>query len=459
MNLNYSISEKQAKFIEADAFETLYGGAAGGGKSHGQILDAFLYAMKWRKSTQLFLRRTFKELDKSIIRKAQEVFPQGKYTYNKTSRTITFFNGSIIDFGYLASDSDVYQYQSAEYDVIRFDEATHFTEFQYLYLISRCRGDNNHPKMIKSSTNPGGVGHTFFKARFIDPSPPFKKFDGYTNGKFSGTRLYIPATVHDNVFLMRSDPDYITRLENLPERQRKALLTGDWNLADGLRFTSFDEAVHVCDPFELPKSWRRYRTIDYGLDRLACEWVAMSPDGDIYVYKELAESNLIISEAARKIREMSEGEDIYCTLAPDDLWSRSQETGKCRADLFANYGVPLVKVTRDRPGGWAAVDETLKVRDGKSKLHIFRNCFELIKCLPQLQIDTKKPDDVMTEPHDITHAPDAFRNFAVYWYNPGKQEEQTEFKAEWSEDMYEDYRNASAAEKKELIKMWGRPQR
>ena len=66
----------------------------------------------------------------------------------------------------------MYQYQSAEYDVIRFDELTHFTEYMYTYMISRCRGANPFPKHIKSSTNPGGVGHSWVKTRFIDVGTP-----------------------------------------------------------------------------------------------------------------------------------------------------------------------------------------------------------------------------------------------------------------------------------------------
>ena len=169
MNMNLSVTRKQKAFIDATPSEVLFGGAAGGGKSYGQVVDALLFAIKYPKSKQLILRRTFSELEKSLIRLSLSLYPKEIYSFNQSSHTGRFLNGSIIDFGYCAAEFDVYQYQSAEYDVIRFDELTHFTESQYIYLISRVRGANDFPKQIKSSTNPGGVGHGWVKARFVDP--------------------------------------------------------------------------------------------------------------------------------------------------------------------------------------------------------------------------------------------------------------------------------------------------
>ena len=188
MNLNLSVTKKQRKFIRAEQAEVLFGGAAGGGKSYGQIVDALLFALTYPKSKQLVLRRSFAELEKSLIRTSLALYPREIYSFNSSSHTGKFKNGSIIDFGYCATENDVYQYQSAEYDVIRFDELTHFTEVQYLYLISRVRGANSYPKQIKSSTNPGGVGHSWVKKRFIDPSEfntPFVGDDGME-------RIFIP---------------------------------------------------------------------------------------------------------------------------------------------------------------------------------------------------------------------------------------------------------------------------
>lgn len=449
--MDIEITKKQQKFINATATEVLFGGAAGGGKSYGQIVDALLFALKYPGSKQLILRRTFSELDKSIIRTSLMLYPREIYHYNSSSHTGRFTNGSYIDFGYCANENDVNQYQSAEYDVIRFDELTHFTEFQYIYLISRIRGSNGYPKQIKCSTNPGSVGHQWVKARFVDPAPPNTEFIG--DGGLS--KIFIPSLLNDNTFLMTNDPTYRARLEALPERDKKALLYGDWNIFDGQYFPEFDRNVHVCRAFEIPKEWRRYRAFDYGLDRLACYWIAIDSTRTVYVYKELCESDLPISTACERINAKTEkGEEIYITLAPPDMWNRSQETGRSKASLFNEYGVTVTKSSNNREAGWLAIKELLKTdANGISRLVIFDNCVELIKCLPALQVDPKKPTDCSTEPHDITHAPDALRYFAVFYTRPSEPEKPKEVRVR--RDIYEDYMQATAIEKEHMERIYG----
>ena len=133
MKLDLSVTKKQKRFIDTEEDEVLFGGAAGGGKSYGQIVDAMIFALKYPHAKQLILRRTFAELDKSLIRSSLELFPREIYSFNASNHTGKFKNSSIIDFGYCGTENDVFQYQSAEYDVIRFDELTHFTESQYIY--------------------------------------------------------------------------------------------------------------------------------------------------------------------------------------------------------------------------------------------------------------------------------------------------------------------------------------
>ena len=453
MKLKLSVTKKQKLFLDADESEVLFGGAAGGGKSYGQMVDALLFALKYPGSKQLVLRRTFAELEKSLIRTSLALFPRELYSFNSSSHTGKFKNSSCIDFGYCATENDVYQYQSAEYDCVRFDELTHFTEAQYIYLISRVRGANSYPKQIKSSTNPGGIGHSWVKARFVDPYPPRTPFVGDDGMK----RIFIPSLLDDNAFLTRGDPDYKKRLLALPERERRALLDGDWNIFDGQYFSEFSAAKHVCTPFEIPAGWRKYRTIDYGLDRLACLWIAVSPDGCAYVYREFCESNLPIGDAALGILERTpKYEDIYATLAPPDLWSRSQETGKSKASLFAERGVCFTRTSNSREAGWLSVKELLADRGGGVKLKIFSHCTEIIKCLPALTVDKLRPSDCATEPHEITHAPDALRGFAIFYARPSESEEKVHHTL-WTTDMWEDYYAAGEDEKKYLKRKYGEP--
>jgi hypothetical protein len=445
-----SITRKQRSFINATASEVLFGGAAGGGKSYGQTVDAFLFALKYPGSKQLLLRRTFAELDKSIIRTVLGWYPKEVFSYNSSNHTGRFSNGSILDFGYCASELDVTQYQSAEYDVIRFDELTHFTEYQYVYLISRIRGANGFPKQIKSSTNPGGIGHTWVKERFVDPSPPNTEFVGKDGMK----RIFIPSLLTDNSFLMASDPDYIRRLEALPDSEKRALLYGDWDIFEGQYFTEFDRSVHVCEPFAIPKEWRRYIAFDYGLDMLAAYWFAVDNNNNCYCYKELCQPDLPIGEAARAINEFTD-EEVYAVLAPPDLWGRSQETGKDKATLFREAGLSIAKSNNAREAGWLSIKELLAVRNGSPRLRIFNNCVTLIKHLPMLQRDPKHPSDCCNEPHDITHSPDALRYFAIYWVK-GAPEKEIE-RVRYRPDLLEDYINATEEERQIMRKKYGVP--
>jgi phage terminase large subunit len=237
---------------------------------------------------------------------------------------------------------------------------------------------------------------------------------------------FIPATVYDNTVLMKNDPKYVKRLENLPPAERKAFLHGDWDIFEGQYFAEFSYNQHTCDPFPIPKHWRRYRSMDYGLDCFAMLWIATDDIGGVYVYRELAESNLIISDAAKKANDLT-AEPIFDTLAPPDLWNRSQETGKSKAILFDEAGLSLNKSNNDRESGWLAIKELLRLdENGEPRLRIFRSCGRLISDLPQLQYDAKHPTDCSTEPHEITHVPDALRYFAIAWTHPAQLPEKEE---------------------------------
>ena len=452
MKLDLSVTPKQMQFLEAEADEVLFGGAAGGGKSYAQLIDALLYGLKYPRSKQLILRRTMPELEMSLIRVARSIYPPGLFSYQATSHSGKLINGSIIDFGYCATEGDVFRYQSVEYDVIRFDELTHFTEFQYVYLLSRIRGTLPYPRQVKSATNPGGIGHSWVKRRFIDPAPHGTCF----HTEQGTSRVFIPAKLKENKFLCEADPDYQKRLELLPEEQKRALLYGDWNIFEGQFFSEFSYDIHTCLPFVIPENWRKYRSIDYGLDCLACLWVAMSPDGDVYVYRELCQENLMISEACEQIlAKTPTSERIYATLAPPDLWQRSQESGRSKALLFSEFGVDFTKTPNDRETGWLAIKELLRIRaNSRPKLHIFRTCTRLIACLPALQYDTQKPNDVANDPHDITHAPDALRGFAIFFARPSPQAQVLSNPVFRYYDMEEDYERADPATQEYLRRKW-----
>lgn len=401
----------------------------------------------------MIIRKTYPELQENHINpmismlncyhsKASERIA----SYNDAKKNITFPNGSRILFRYCDTDKDAERFQGTEVDILFIDEATHQSEERYKKLSACVRGVNDFPKRIYLTCNPGGVGHQWVKRLFIDRD--------YYENENPEDYLFIQAKVTDNRALMDNDPGYIKALQGLPEHLRSAWLDGNWDAFIGQYFTDFKRDVHVREPFPIPKEWRRYRAFDYGLDRLACYWIAIDSTRTAYVYKELCESDLPISTACERIKAMNGDDEIYLTLAPPDMWSRSQETGRSKASLFCEYGVDVTKSSNNREAGWLAIKELLKTdANGIAKIMIFNNCVELIKCLPALQVDPKRPTDCATEPHDITHAPDALRYFAVYWAYPAQPEKPKEVRVR--RDIYEDYLAATPAEKARIEKLYG----
>lgn len=459
------LSPPQIAFMSSWCDEVLYGGAAGGGKSFIQVFEALWYAVEYPESKQIIFRKTFPELEKSIVRQSLKLYPGKPYaTYNTTKHIWTFWNGSIIEFGYLQRENDCYFYQGAEYDLVRFDEGTHFTYHSVNYLKSRIRGPYKIPRSLKISTNPGNVGHAWVKNRFVDPAPPLHFF----TGKDKTRRIFIPAKATDNFALMESNPEYLDNLDALSdENERKMLRDGDWDVAAGAFFNEFDRRYHVVEPFDIlrDRDVRLYRSIDYGLDMLACLWYAelppssVNPHGSVFIYRELCEKDLTISEAARKIREAtSPSERIICTYAPPDvLKNRDRVTGRNQGDIFAQNGLALTESNNDRKAGWIAVKEFLKIREGgRPILKIFNNCTNIIKHLPMLIHDDKNYGDVKTEPHYITHAPDSLRYFCIQWHRDHPiREEDDDDRVQYPADMLADYRRASPDERRRIEQLMG----
>lgn len=411
-----TMNPKQEAFFRSRKRFVGYGGARGGGKSWAIDRKAPLMALYYAGIKILLLRRTYKDLERNHVR-ALEPMLSGIARYSRQEKCFFFPNGSILELGYCASESDVLQYQGQEYDVIFIDEATQFTEFQFETLTACLRGANDFPKRMYITCNPGGVGHEWVKRLFISRK--------YRDTERPEDYDFIPATIDDNKILLQSDPGYVDMLNNLSDGLRQAWRDGNWDMLAGQYFSEFDRKVHVVDPFPVPAHWRRYRAIDYGLDCLACVWVAVDEQGNYWVYREYARPDMTISSGAADIIDWTGTEPIEYTVAPGDLWARSQESAKSKVDLFREAGLVLVRGSSDRESGWLAVKEMLKhTQEKPPRMHIFSNCTGLIENLPALQRDQKKPTDCMTEPHDITHLPDALRYFCLQYTRPSKPPEE-----------------------------------
>ena len=393
---------KQIEFFTAKQKYVAYGGARGGGKSWALRRKLVLMCARFAGISILLLRRSYTELRDNHIRQLLSEL-DGIAAYHDTRKVFTFPNGSRIRLGYLDSESDTLRYQGQEFDVIAIDEATQFTEYQFQTLKACLRGTNGFPKRMYLTCNPGGVGHGWVKRLFIDRD--------YRAGEKPSDYAFIQALVYDNRALLDADPDYLDRLQSLPTALREAWLNGQWNEFDGQFFREFDYDVHTCAPRPLPEDCERYCAIDYGFDMLAAVFVAVTKDGRAFVYDEVHESGLIVSEAAEAIKPHAKGVRTY--FAPSDLWSRQKDSGKSMASLFADNGIYLTRLQSSRIDGWMCLREWLKKdENGVSPMTISRVCVNLIRTLPLLLHDKDHTGDASTEPHSVTHAPDALRYFA-----------------------------------------------
>lgn len=445
MNISIALGKpqpKQKEFMLATTKYVAFGGARGGGKSWSVREKAKRLALKWAGIKILIIRKTYTDLRDNHILPLRADLPSSLATFKEVDKAFCFKNGSRIKCSYFATDADALQYQGQEYDVIFLEEATQFTELVFNVLKACLRGANDFPKRMYLTCNPDGVGFLWVKRLFVSRE--------YLEGENPDDYLFIQSLVDDNKILMEKDPDYVKQLDSLPEEMRKRWRYGSWDVSEGQYFGEFRRDLHTVEPFVIPREWRRYIAIDYGLDMLAAYWIAVDSMRHCYVYKELCESNLPISTAAEKIRRYTEPEEeIYATLAPPDLWNRSQETGKSKALLFYESGLSLTKSNNDREAGWLAIKELLKKdENGECRLHIFTNCTKLIRHLPELQRDPRRPTDTLTEPHDITHSPDALRYFAIYWTAPAPDSTR---RVKYSKSHLEDYRNATSQEERRLI--------
>lgn len=258
-------------------------------------------------------------------------------------------------------------------------------------------------KQITLTFNPWSEHH-WLKRRFFDRASP----DVFT----------LTVNYKVNEWLDEADQRVFEEMRlRDPDRYRVCGL-GEWGVGGGQFFSEFRSDVHVIPPMPLLSGARIYRAIDYGLDALACLFIAVDSQGCATVFREVYAHDLIVSAAAEEIRKASEGLDVYCTFAPPDLWARQKDSGKSIAMLFSQHGVPLTAADNNRVGGWMALKEWLKVTESPDgnidvRLKISRTCENLIRCLPSLLTDKKRIGDCATEPHEITHLPDALRYFAV----------------------------------------------
>ena len=217
ITLDFSrISDKQRRFMEALTRYVAYGGGRGGGKSWAVRAKSKLLALSWPGIKILLVRRTYPELLNNHINQLRQEL-NGVARYAQDKKLLTFRNGSTIKFGYCATDSDILQYQGAEYDVVFIDEASQLKKEWLDAIDTTVRGTNGFPKRTYYTLNPGGQSHGYFKRLFID-----RIFEG---GEKPENYTFIQALVTDNKALMETQPEYVQTLQKLPEACAESILS------------------------------------------------------------------------------------------------------------------------------------------------------------------------------------------------------------------------------------------
>ena len=277
--LNYEPFQRQRQFHGSPAKYRLFGGAAGPGKSKALLMEAIVQALEHPGANTLVMRRTYPELEQSLLLYFRRDVPRELYrSFNESRHTVTWHNGATTRFGYCASEADVYQYQGAEFLFIGIDELTHFTLRQWQFLTSRnrCPLPGSFPCMA-GATNPGNIGHAWVKALWIDKQPPPGMEDpgAYDPADYA----FVPARVWDNP-IYAHDENYLKTLTALPSHLRRAFLDGDWGVFAGQYFDRFDPATQVIRPEHLDWKawWPRWVSLDWGFEHpAAVYWHAAIP--------------------------------------------------------------------------------------------------------------------------------------------------------------------------------------
>jgi hypothetical protein len=420
----------QTDFLSANEQEVLYGGAAGGGKSYAMLADPVRY-LNNEHAKMLLVRKSTEEL-RELVSVSKVLYPKAIPGIRFLERDKTWIapSGASLWMSYLDADDDVTRYQGQAYNWIGFDELTQWgSPFAWNYMRSRLRTTKASGLKLyqRATTNPGGAGHSWVKKAFIDPAKPGKPFwaiDPETGetltwpanharaGEPLFQRRFIPATLYDNPYLAE-DGMYEANLMSMPEHQRKQLLDGNWDVAEGAAFSEFNRKIHTIEPFDIPSSWPRFRAADYGYSSYSgIVWFAIAPSGQLIVYRELYVSKVLAEDLADQILEAEYGEKMRYGVLDSSLWHKRGDTGPSIAERMILKGCrwrPADRSRGSRIAGKNEIHRRLQIDEytGEPRMVIFHTCRNLISQLPSIPLSKTNPEDVDT--HSEDHLYDALR--------------------------------------------------
>lgn len=423
----------QTRFHVCPAYELLFGGTKGPGKTDCLLREALRQIHKPNYRSIIF-RRTYPNL-REIIDRSFKYFPGLKARYNNQDHRWTFPSGATVAFGHLQHEHSKYNYQGHEYHYIGFDQLEEFTETQYLFILAQNRSSDSSIRCyIRATANPGGVGHGWVKRRFIEQVPIntikfFKRVEDediecLSIDPMAVSRAFIPATVYDNPSLVDADPGYVKRLEQLPEDDKQALLYGNWDIFKGQYFKQWRRAIHVKDR-EVLKEYTKFISLDYGYaNPSSVGWWLVDFDGNLHRYREFYKEGLTYSQLGEKVMSLtSSSEKIdYCVADPSIWGDRAHHQtpasglkGESGAETLQNVWLgftSLIKGDNSRVTGWGRIRELLVPYHDQhgelcAKFTVSPNCKDFIRTFPILIHDEIKVEDINTDGED--HAADEAR--------------------------------------------------
>lgn len=431
MNTIWSPQPRQAAFMSRTEYEAFYGGAAGGGKSDALLAEA-LRQVHIPHYRGIIFRKTYPQLSELVDRSVEiysAAFPDA--VFNESKHVWLFPSGAKIFFGSMQFTKDKTNYQGKRYDFIGFDELTHFTYDEYMYMLSRNRPNGEGTRCyVRATGNPGGIGHGWVKGRFITPAPPMTPIEEEVSVRYpDGTekvsvqkRIFVPSSVFDNEKLLQASPEYLSRLAMLPEGDKRALLYGDWDSFSGQVFTEWRNdpdryrerrQTHVIEPFAIPESWRIYRGFDWGYSRpFSVGWYAVDYDNRIYRIRELYGCNGTpdcgvkwtvpkIAEGIRRIEEEDpnlRGRRVI-GIADPAIWQA--DGGVSQAEMFERNGVYWDKGDNTRIAGKMQLHYRFAFDDkGYPLFYVFKTCRNFIRTIPMLVYSDIDVEDVNTASED-----------------------------------------------------------
>ncbi len=375
-----------------------YGGARGGGKSHWGLAQVFVDDCGRVPGLKfLYLRKVGKAGREQVQDLRRSVLHSTPHEYKASEGVLVRRdNGSRVVLGHFQTDKDIDAYLGLEYDGVLIEEATQLTARKVKDIATCVRTSKPtwawRPR-IYFTTNPGNVGHAWFKALFIAP---------LRAGSERDTR-FVQATVRDNPHV---NPEYRASLESLTGWQRKAWLDGDWDCLAGQFFTGFDRDVHVIRPFDaVPLAWRLALSLDYGYThQTVVTLLARTPDGVRYALDCHRGRRLLTPQHDAGIRSMLarnrvEPRRVSRFVAGSDVFAKRHD-GRSVAESYAALGWDLEAADMDRLNGAAEILAGLGSKGGDGgptvapTLFVSERCPELADSLPALEHDPNRPEDV-----------------------------------------------------------------